>query len=448
MNTKLKLHIRTFGCQMNFYDSDVALGALENAGFEIIKETAHPYEDSDVFILNTCSVREHAETRVYGHLYELRDFKAEKKPDLIVGLMGCMAEEHKEKLFKKFPHLDFLCGTRNIKELPEIVETVRKTRQQTARIKKEGLGIEYSELTKYGNGINAWLPIMTGCNKVCTYCIVPTTRGPEVSMPAREVYKEASRLAEQGYKQITLLGQNVNSYGKDLPGNPSFPELLRMLDEIEGLELISFTTSHPEDATEELFLAMRDSKKVSRRFHLPLQSGSDAVLKRMKRLHRYAEFKAKVDRFRELVPDISLTTDIIVGFCGETEEDFEATKRAIKEIEFDGAYIFQYSPRPATPAYKIKDDVPKEVKNRRNVELLAIQDAITKKHYEKLIGSSAEVLVDHISRKDEHQMIGQTRHERHVVFGGTSQLSGTTQTIQIKSVRNKTLLGELVSAAQ
>ncbi len=432
---------------MNFYDSDVALGTLENAGFQIIKETANPYQDSDVFILNTCSVREHAETRVYGHLYELRDFKAEQKPDLIVGLMGCMAEEHKEKLFKKFPHLDFLCGTRNIKELPEIVETVRKTRQQTARIKKEGLGIEYSELTKYGDGINAWLPIMTGCNKVCTYCIVPTTRGPEVSMPAREVYREAVRLAEQGYKQITLLGQNVNSYGKDLPNSPAFPELLRMLNDIEGIELISFTTSHPEDAHEELFQAIRDCKKVSRRFHLPLQSGSDAILKRMKRLHRYAEFKAKVDRFRELVPDISLTTDIIVGFCGETEEDFEATKRAVREIEFDGAFIFQYSPRPGTPAYKLRDDVPKDIKNKRNVELLAIQDEITKKHYEQLIGSRESVLVSHISRKDELQMIGQTQHERHVVFNGASELAGTRQHIQIRSVRNKTLIGELIAAA-
>ncbi|MBI4394915.1 MAG: tRNA (N6-isopentenyl adenosine(37)-C2)-methylthiotransferase MiaB [Candidatus Omnitrophica bacterium] len=369
-----KISIETFGCQMNEYDSQVARGFLEAAGFEVIGEG----NGSDVYLMNTCSVREHAEDKVYSRLGKLSKIK-KTKPEIIVGLMGCMVEEHKEKLFRRFPDLDFMVGTRNIKELPSLIEEVLRTRKQVAQIKRDGISIEYTDLIKRDNAFHAWLPIMTGCDKVCTYCIVPVTRGREVSMPAREVFREASRLVSEGVKHITLLGQNVNSYHGEK--SVSFPQLLEMLCQIERLEQISFTTSHPHDATEELFQVIARNPKISRHFHLPLQSGSDRILKRMKRLHTYQDYKAKIDRLRELVPDISITTDMITGFSGETEEDHKATKRALEEIRFGGAYLFKYSLRPGTPAAKLPDDIPMDVKKRRHHELLEIQKRISNKDF-------------------------------------------------------------------
>ena len=448
MNAKpLKVHIRTFGCQMNLYDTEAAGGFLVKAGYELLPESARPEQNADVIVINTCSVREHAEERVYGQLNALRKFKAEARPDLVIGLMGCMVEEHKEKLFSRFPHLDFLCGTRNIKELPELVESVRKNRRQAARIRRDGIGIEYSEFVRRADGLNAWLPIMTGCNKVCTYCIVPTTRGPEVSMPPREVFREASRLADAGYKQITLLGQNVNSYGKDLPageGRATFSDLLRMLNTINGLELISFTTSHPEDATEELFLTLRDCAKISKHFHLPLQSGSNAILKRMKRLHTIEDYQKKVARLRQLVPDVSLTTDIIVGFCGETESDFEATRQALAEIRFEGAFIFKYSPRAQTPAYKLKDDVPNEIKESRHSALLQFQEQISADIRRSLVGTTHETLISGRSRKNPEKLMGQTIQERHVLVAGSPDLIGSKANVRFSSLINKTFSGEFI----
>lgn len=412
----MKVLLKTFGCQMNMYDSQLAAGLLEQAGFEVFLENGEDDERGkikwrlsprgsgagrevfdgsmrpDVVLMNTCSVREHAEERVWGRLGMLGVEKKEH-PGLILGLMGCMVEEHREKLFKRFPQLDLLVGTRNIKELPGLIRHVAERRERIAKIKQDGISIEYSPWTKRESASHAWLPIMTGCDKVCTFCIVPLTRGREISMPADEVCREARRLAGQGVRSITLLGQNVNSYKggamrnvQRTTRNPdvdrcalsveleaSFPELLEMLCTIDGLEEISFTTSHPQDATEGLFQVIARNPKIRREFHLPLQSGSDRILKRMKRLHTFAEYKAKVERLRELVPGISVTTDIICGFPGETEEDHEATKRALEELKFDGAFIYKYSVRPGTPAAKLTDDVPPEIKSRRHLELLTLQ---------------------------------------------------------------------------
>ena len=430
-----KVLLKTFGCQMNVYDSQVAAGILEKAGFEVFldnddasvwkkgalrlssaassagREVSDEPLRPDIVIMNTCSVRDHAEERVWGRLGMLGVEKKER-PGLVIGLMGCMVEEHRERLFKRFPQLDLLVGTRNIKELPEMIRQVFEVRKQVAlapvpqglrenavcedyrvraqrqpatriaRIKQDGISIEYSEFTKRDIGSHSWLPIMTGCDKCCTFCIVPLTRGREVSMPAEEVCREARRLVENGVNQITLLGQNVNSYlgtRDSRLGKRSFPDLLEMLCKIDGLEEISFTTSHPQDATEELFQAIAKNPKISRRFHLPLQSGSDRILKRIKRLHTIEEYKAKVERLRALVPEISITTDIITGFSGETEEDHEATKRALEELRFDGAFIFKYSVRPGTPAAKLPDDVPPETKSRRHQELLTLQRRIMDK---------------------------------------------------------------------
>lgn len=444
---------------MNMYDSEVAEGLLHHAGFELIQDMSMPSGggnggiEADVVLMNTCSVREHAEDRVYGRLGMLGKIKRER-PDLIVGLMGCMVEEHKEKLFKRFPQLDLMVGTRNIKELPQLIEEVRKHRRQISRIRQEGVSIEYTEQIQRRGRFHAWLPIMTGCNKVCTFCIVPITRGSEVSMPAREVYREASRLVEDGVKWITLLGQNVNSYQKapqnvpgTFPGRSSdFPELLDMLCEIDGLERISFTTSHPQDATEELYRVIQRNPKISNRFHLPLQSGSDRMLKRMKRLHTYAEFKEKISKMREIVPDVSLTTDIIAGFSGETQEDHEATLRALQELRFDGAFIYKYSVRPGTPASKLEDDVPIKIKEDRNAELLALQKNITVENHQQWMNRIVEVFVEDISPKESTQLIGRTREEKKVVFPGEEALIGTFQKVRINRLKFDTFAGRLLPA--
>ena len=455
-NRRLKVSIKTFGCQMNEYDSQVAAGLLQAAGFEMV---CHPHPEeagrvdeesqndgggADVVLMNTCSVREHAEDRVYGRLGMLGKIK-KRNPNLIVGLMGCMVEEHREKLFERFPQLDLMVGTRNIKELPALIEEVTRTRQQAARIKQDGISIEYTDLIKREGRFHAWLPIMTGCNKVCTFCIVPITRGAEVSMPAREVYREASRLVSEGVKWITLLGQNVNSYRGEssLRGQVSFPALLERLCQIEGLARISFTTSHPSDATEELFQAIRRNPKISRRFHLPLQSGSDRILKRMKRLHTFEDYRKKISRLRELVPEISITTDLIAGFSGETEEDHEATRHALQEIQYDGAYTYKHSVRPATPAAKLPDDVPREVKERRNAELLSLQREITREKNRALLGRTVEVFVEDRSAKRADELLGRTIQEKKVVFPGSHDLIGTLQSVTLLDIKTETFIGIL-----
>ena len=466
---KLRVCIKSFGCQMNEYDSEVAAGLLEAAGYKIvqnsktssvipakagIQSSGSPIkafgddkeENADVYLMNTCSVREHAEDRVYGRLGMLGKIKREN-PNLIVGLMGCMVEEHREKLFKRFPSLDLMIGTRNIKELPALIDEVRRSRKQVAQIKQDGISIEYTDQIKRRGTFHAWLPIMTGCDKVCTYCIVPKTRGSEVSMPVREVYREASRLASEGVKWITLLGQNVNSYRGDVvqtvgadprvrpeskhgpahgsaPTSVSFPQLLEMLCEIEGLDRISFTTSHPSDATEELFQVIARNSKISRRFHLPLQSGSDRVLKRMKRLHTIEHYRAQIDRLRSLVPGISVTTDLISGFSGETEEDHQATLEAMRQIRFDSAFMYKYSLRPGTPAAKLKDDVTPQVKAARHAELLALQKTITRENRELNFGKTVTVCVEERSSRDPRRFIGRTDQDQKMVFEVGAPLVG------------------------
>ncbi len=458
---------------MNLYDTEVAEGLLEHRGFEIVNDAmdSGPYAvdvkvNADVFLMNTCSVREHAEERVFGRMGMLGVAKR-TNPDLIVGMMGCMVEEHREKLFRRFPQLDLMVGTRNIKELPGLIEEVRQNRRQVAKIKQDGISIEYTDQILRKGKYHAWLPIMTGCNKVCTFCIVPITRGSEVSMQAREVYREASRLVSEGVKWITLLGQNVNSYDGNPHPNPlpegeganslaplagrgqgegriNFPELLDMLCEIEGLERISFTTSHPSDATEELYRVIAKNPKISRRFHLPLQSGADSVLKRMKRLHTYAEFREKIRLMRAMIPDISVTSDIIAGFSGETAEDHHKTCEALQELRFDSAFIYKYSVRPGTPASKLPDDVPINVKEQRNAELLDIQRQITTESDQRLIGRTVEVFVEDTNARNPLQLYGRTQDEKRIVFEGETALLGRFQKIQIGQLKRETLLGSLI----
>ncbi len=469
----MKVLLKTFGCQMNTYDSQVAAGILEREGFEVVAEAEDPWDcldslgkpklsqGADIVLMNTCSVRDHAEERVWGRLGMLGKEKKEN-PELIIGLMGCMVEEHREKLFKRFPYLDLMVGTRHIKELPEMIRQVYETRKQVARIKQDGISIEYSETLKRASGFHAWLPIMTGCNKECTFCIVPMTRGSEVSMPAKEVYREAERLVADGVKWITLLGQNVNSYAGHGPWatgqkederswdvargawHEAFPELLAMLCQIQGLERLSFTTSHPQDATEELFQVIAQNPKIGRRFHLPLQLGSDRMLKRMKRLHTYAEYKAKIDRLRELVPEISITTDIIVGFSGETEEDHQATKHALEEIRFDSAFIYKYSVRPGTPAAKLPDDVPFDVKASRNQELVMIQRRITEEKGRSHLGKVFMVFVEGRNADNPKEQVGRMDQDRRVIFEADGDYAGKFVRVEFTGLHHETFRARVV----
>ncbi len=431
---------------MNVYDSQVAAGILENEGFEVIEEPESDGDPkgslargADVVIMNTCSVRDHAEQRVWGRLGMLGAEKKEK-PGLILGLMGCMVEEHRDRLFKRFPYLDFMVGTRHVKDLPRMIRQVQESRKQVACIKRDGISIEYSEFTKRDSPFHAWLPIMTGCDKVCTFCIVPKTRGSEVSVPAPEVFNEAVRLVESGVQWITLLGQNVNSY----KGGATFPELLQTLCQIEGLKRLSFTTSHPQDATEELFRVIAGNPKISRRFHLPLQSGSDRVLKKMKRLHTFEEYQKKINRLRELTPDISITTDLIVGFSGETEEDHQGTKDALLKCQFDGAFIYKYSVRPGTPASKLADDVPEEVKARRHLELLTLQREITGQRSRALLGKIFTVFVDGRQTDNPAEQVGRTDQDRRMIFESKEDLGGKFVRVEFTDLYHETFRGKRV----
>ncbi|MFH1209028.1 MAG: tRNA (N6-isopentenyl adenosine(37)-C2)-methylthiotransferase MiaB [Candidatus Omnitrophota bacterium] len=479
---------------MNTYDSQVAAGILEKAGFEVfldnddtdmwtkkraphlspsapseVREISEGSLRPDIVLMNTCSVRDHAEERVWGRLGILGVEKKER-PELVIGLMGCMVEEHREKLFKRFPYLDLMVGTRHVKELPEMICQVFETRKQVAlapvcedyrvraqrqpatriaRIKQDGISIEYSETIKRASGFHAWLPIMTGCDKACTFCIVPLTRGSEVSMPAREVCREAERLVADGVKWITLLGQNVNSYcgTRDTGhGTRTFPELLELLCGIQGLERLSFTTSHPQDATEELFQVITRNPKIGRRFHLPLQSGSDRILKRMKRLHTYAEYKAKIDRLRELVPEISITTDIIVGFSGETEDDHRATRHALEEIRFDSAFIYKYSVRPGTPAARLPDDVPFDLKASRNQELIMIQRTITEEKSRSWLGKVFTVFVEGRNVDNPKEQVGRMDQDRRVLFKADEDYAGRFVRMEFTGLHHETFRAKVVQS--
>jgi tRNA-2-methylthio-N6-dimethylallyladenosine synthase len=453
---------------------------VPSTGREVFDKPLRP----DIVLMNTCSVRDHAEERVWGRLGILGVEKKER-PELVIGLMGCMVEEHREKLFKRFPYLDLMVGTRHVKELPEMIRQVYETRKQIslapartddrvrarrqpatriARIKQDGISIEYSDSIKRASGFHAWLPVMTGCDKACTFCIVPLTRGSEVSMPAGEVYREAERLAADGVKWITLLGQNVNSYKGGAKGKAqsakkssnfdpcalsfaqetAFPQLLERLCQIKGLERISFTTSHPQDATEELFQVVARNPKIGRRFHLPLQSGSDRILKKMKRLHTYAEYKAKIDRLRELVPEISITTDIIVGFSGETEEDHLATRRALEEIRFDSAFIYKYSVRPGTPAAKLPDGVPLELKGSRNQELLKVQKKITGEKSRALLGKVFTVFVEGRNVDNPKEQVGRMDQDRRVLFEAVEDYAGQFVRLELTGLHHETFRAKVV----
>lgn len=437
---KLKnFYVRTYGCQMNELDSEIMIGLLENRGLIRTEDE----NNADLLIFNTCSIRDLAERKVMGKLGQLGQ-SLQNNP--IIGVTGCMANAKKDTLFQKLPHIDFVLGTNNIHELNNVLDEVLSTDQQIVRT-DEQFQFELDYLSaKREDKVKAYISIIRGCDKFCTYCVVPYTRGPEASRPPENIVEECKKLVSEGYKELILLGQNVNSYGKDKPEwNCRFHDLLYQIDKIPGLERVRFMTSHPVDITRELMEAIRDLRTLCEFVHFPMQAGSNRVLKKMHRIYTIEQYLEKVHMLREIVPNVALGTDIIVGFPTETEEEFQQTYNLMKEIEFSVSFLFAYSPRKGTPAMRWKDDIPEEVKQDRLQRLLKLHDQIVSKQRQELLGTEIEVLVEKRSFKDSHFLKGRTRCWKNVVFEGGDECIGTLQKVHIHGYNHQTLLGTLPS---
>lgn len=429
--------IRTYGCQMNELDSEIMVGLLEKRGLKRIQDE----DEADLLIFNTCSIRDLAERKVMGKIGKM----GTKKKRALIGVTGCMAMAKKDTLFRKLPHIDFIIGTNNISELNNVLDEVLTTGHPSIRTDDQfEENLDYL-VAKRDDPVKAFVSIIRGCDKFCTYCVVPYTRGQEVSRPPESIIDECKRLVDQGYKEITLLGQNVNSYGKDKPEwNCLFHDLLYQLDKIPGMGRIRFMTSHPVDITIQLMEAIRDLPTLCEFVHFPMQAGSNRVLKKMHRIYTIEQYLEKVAKLREIVPNVSLGTDIIVGFPTETEEEFQQTYDRFKEIRYDVAFLFAYSARKGTPAFRWKDDIPEEVKNDRLQRLLALYDEIATEEKKKMLGMQVEVLVEKKNR-DELHLKGRTSCWKKVIFPGDDSLIGTFQQVKIHGYSHQTLLGELVS---
>ena len=440
---KLKtFFVKTYGCQMNELDSDVMVGQLENRG--LTRTTLE--SDADLLIFNTCSIRDLAERKVMGKLGQLG--KGDKK-DAIIGVTGCMANAKKDSIFQKLPHVDFVLGTNNIHDLNYVLDEVVASASGTQLIRTDDVFSTELDYTaaKREEKVRAYVSIIRGCDKFCTYCVVPYTRGAEVSRSPDSILEECRQLVDKGYKEITLLGQNVNSYGKDKPENQTlFHDLAYRLDSIPGLERIRFMTSHPVDIHQNLMEAIRDLKSLCEFVHFPLQAGSDRILKKMHRIYTIPQYLEKVQMLKELVPNVSLGTDIIVGFPTETEDEFMQTYKLIEEINYSVAYTYAYSPRKGTPAMRWVDDIPEEIKQDRLQRLIKLNDTLTTKHLQQMVGQTVEVLVDGRNSKDAEYYKGKTRCWKNVIFKeplSKNDLIGTMQHIQIHSYTHQTLIGEL-----
>lgn len=426
--------IKTYGCQMNELDTEIMKGILEKRG---LIQTDNE-KGADLLLYNTCSIRDLAERKVMGRLGQMTP----TQKNAIIGVTGCMAMAKKDSLFKKLPHIDFVLGTNNIMDLDKVLDEVLTTQNKVFYTQDQFEENLNYEIAKRDDKVKAYVSIIRGCDKFCTYCVVPYTRGQEVSRSPESIEQECRHLVSEGYKEITLLGQNVNSYGKDKKNQQClFHDLLYRLDKIPGLERVRFMTSHPYDITEELMHAVNDLKSLCEFVHFPVQAGSDRVLRKMNRLYKVEDYLKKVERFREIAPNVALGTDIIVGFPTETDEEFEMTYNIMKQIEYSVAFIFAYSARKGTPAKRWKDDVPEEVKQERLQRLLELQEGIYQKERQALIGQNVEVLVERASTKDPNMLKGRTRCWKNVVFPGDNSQVGTMQQVNVHSFTHQTLLG-------
>lgn len=471
--TAPKYHLTSYGCQMNKLDSELVESRLRQRGYE----PAASEQDADVVLLNTCSVRQHAEDRVWSKLGKLR-VRKRGEPGLVVGVLGCMAQEHQRYLLSRMPHVDLVVGPSAFGDIDETVERARQKNGEIAaaaaaapaprqgnppdRGKRAvaGAGVLAVDVGVSGDAIvrdvrvrphrsQAFVSVMRGCNMPCTYCIVPTTRGDEVSRPIEAIVEEAQRLCDDGVTEITLLGQTVNAYGRDLGPGVTLARLLRALHGIPSLRRLAFITSHPNFLSQELILAMAELPKVARYLHLPVQSGSNRVLKAMRRGYTVERYLARVEQLLAAAPDFELHSDFIVGYPGETAADFDETAALLRRVRYAQSYVFKYSPRPGTIAAELADDVPDAEKERRNQELLAIQETICLDKHRALLGSVQEVLVEGRSKTDASRLSGRTVHHRLVHFdapaaaaSGVEALVGHYVPVRITQALAHSLLGE------
>jgi tRNA-2-methylthio-N6-dimethylallyladenosine synthase len=428
----------TYGCQMNKYESERMAGILVGLGYEITSQT----RGADLILLNTCSIRDKAEQKVYSQLGQLKWIKREN-PDLIVGVCGCVAQQEGERILQRAPHVDLVFGPQNIPKLPSLLAQARTRRQQLSDLADNPLWDEQFFPIRRDNSCQAWVTVMQGCDKFCTFCVVPYTRGREQSRPTGAIAHEVQALADQGYKEVTLLGQNIDSYGKRSPEGKDLADLLEMLHPIEGIERIRFITSHPRDFSEKLMTTVGALDKVCEYIHLPVQAGSNAILKRMHRGYTRDDYLVQVERLRMLVPDVAISTDLIVGFPGESDDDFAQTVQLVEAVEFDSMYLFKYSPRPGTRAATFDDQVPDAVKSERFDALLEAQEAIQLRRNRARIGRCEEVLVEGPSKKGSVQLTGRTRQNRPVNFVGHPSLTGSLVTVYIEQGGAHSLEGKV-----
>lgn len=433
MKDPKSFYIRTYGCQMNELDSEIMVGQLERRGLKRVYEE----NQADLLIFNTCSIRELAERKVMGKIGQLGRI-GKNRP--LIGLTGCMAMAKKDTLFKKLPHIDFILGTNNITDLNEVLNDVLNTGKPHIRTNKEfEENLDYLA-AKRDDKVKAYVSIIRGCDKFCTYCVVPYTRGKEVSRPPEDIENEVRKLAQDGYKEITLLGQNVNSYGKDAPEFKClFHDLLYRLDKIEGIERIRFLTSHPVDITLDLMHAIRDLPKVCESVHFPIQAGSNRILKKMHRIYTKEQYLEKVAQLKELVPNVAIGTDIIVGFPTETHEEYLETRASFDTVDFSIAFMYTFSARKGTPAMRFKDDIPEEVKEARLDDLMKHHQTLVSKQHQNLMGQTVEVLFE--KRNKNGQLKGKTRCWRKVIADGPDSLIGTLQQVTLHSYNHQTLIG-------
>jgi tRNA-2-methylthio-N6-dimethylallyladenosine synthase len=428
-----RYHLTTFGCQMNEHDSERMKGMLESLGYA---ETA-TRADADLILFNTCSIREKADSRFVAHLGEAKRLKRER-PDRVVGVGGCWAQSVKQQVFEQFPFVDVAFGPGQVHKLAEFLVSDSITSQGFFEFE----GFTGHLPMKRDRPFQAWMQISVGCNCVCSYCIVPSTRGREASRPAHELVAEAERLAADGVREITLLGQNVNSYGRDLPERTTFAQLLALIDGVPGIERVRYTSPHPKDIREDVIRAHAELPSVCEHIHLPLQSGSSRILKAMRRTYTRERYLDRVAQIREHVPDCAITTDIIVGFPGETEEDFEQTLTLVDEVRYDGAFTFIYSPRRGTEAAGITEGV---VAHDQQVERMERLVELVQRHAhdraQRFVGRTLEVLVEGPSRTDPAKVRGRTRHNKAVNFSGLAQ-AGELVAVEITAATSQTLAGE------
>ena len=430
-----RYHLTTFGCQMNEHDSEHMKGMLESLGYAEAPSRA----EADLILFNTCSIREKADERFVAHLYEARSIKR-RAPETVIGVGGCWAQSVKQEVFARFPFVDVAFGPGQVHKLAEFLTSDSLSAQGYFEFE----GFTGHLPAKRARRYQGWVQISVGCNCVCSYCIVPSTRGREVSRDPAELVREVERMAAEGVREVTLLGQNVNSYGRELPRDIrlSFAELLSRLDAVDGIERIRYTSPHPKDMREDVIRAHAELPSLCEHIHLPLQSGSSAVLKRMRRTYTRERYLDRVAMIREHVPDCALTTDIIVGFPGETEPDFEQTLAVAEAVGYDGAFTFLYSPRRETEAAEMPDQIPHALKVERLERLVEVVQRRAAERAQRFIGRELEVFVEGPSRTDATRLRGRTRHNKVVNFDGLAE-AGDLVMVEITGATSQTLTGEM-----